>query len=145
MSLRLGLRAGMGHDADAPSPSRGHWILASEWLPGPDSDQTVNSQEEHSSYVAVLPRLNRLRHSAHHSQQHCVAPAFRFTSTHLMAPEPASTVYTPQPRGEANIAKTTPTAAAIASTTTRARMERVTARAASRQPPRWPCPGGRGG
>ena len=30
---------------------------------------------------------------------------------HLMAPEPASTVYTPQPRGEANIAKTTPTAA----------------------------------
>jgi hypothetical protein len=24
-------------------------------------------------------------------------------------------------------------------------MERVTARAASRQPPRWPCPGGRGG
>jgi hypothetical protein len=29
-----------------------------------------------------------------------------------MAPDPASTVYTPQPRGEANIAKTTPTAAA---------------------------------
>jgi hypothetical protein len=51
-----------------------------------------------------------------------------------MAPEPASTAYTPQPRGEANIAKTTPTAAAIASTTTRARMERITARAAFRFP-----------
>ena len=46
-----------------------------------------------------------------------------------MAPEPASTVSTPQPRGEANIAKTTPTAS-----TTRARMERVTARVASWQP-----------
>jgi hypothetical protein len=53
-----------------------------------------------------------------------------------MAPDPASTVYTPQPRGEANIAKTTPTAAAVASTTARARMERVTARAASWQRPR---------
>jgi hypothetical protein len=72
-------------------------------------------------------------------------PTFGFTSTHLMAPEPGSTVYTPQPRGEANIAKTTLTAAAIATTTTRARMERVTARAAIWQPPRWPPPGGRGG
>jgi hypothetical protein len=53
-----------------------------------------------------------------------------------MAPEPGSTAYTPQPRGEANIAKTTPTAAAIASTTTRARMERVTASAAFRFPRR---------
>jgi hypothetical protein len=55
---------------------------------------------------------------------------FGFTSSHLMAPELASTAYTPQPRGEANFAKTTPTAAAIASTTTRARTERITATAA---------------
>jgi hypothetical protein len=55
---------------------------------------------------------------------------FGFTSSHLMAPELASTAYTPQPRGEPNFAKTTPTAAAIASTTTRARTERITATAA---------------
>jgi hypothetical protein len=82
--------------------------------------------------VAVSPSLDRLQRSARHSQQHCVGPAFGFTSTHLMAPEPASTVYTPQPRGEPNIAKTTPTAAAIASTSPRARRARVTARAARR-------------
>jgi NAD(P)-dependent dehydrogenase (short-subunit alcohol dehydrogenase family) len=64
-----------GHDADTPSPSRLIGFLANEWLPGPDSDQPVNSQEEHSNYVAVLPGLNRLRRGAHHSQQHCVAPA----------------------------------------------------------------------
>ena len=48
---------------------------------------------------------------------------FGFTSSHLMAPELASTAYTPQPRGEPNFAKTTPTAAAIAT-------ERITATAA---------------
>ena len=94
------------------------------------------------NYVVVSPTLNRLRRSTRHGQQHCVAPAFGFTSTHLMAPEPGSTAYTPQPRGEANIAKTTPTAAAIASTTTRARIERVTAMAAR---PRWSRPGWFGG
>ena len=90
------------------------------------------------NYVAVSPSLNRLRRSARHNRHHCAAPTFGFTSTHLMAPEPASTAYTPQPRGEANIAKTTPTAAAIASTTTRARTERVTAKSAR---PRWLRPG----
>jgi hypothetical protein len=76
------------------------------------------------------PRLVPSQHLCRRSPALCCS-YFWFTSTHLMAPEPASTVYTPQPRGEANIAKTTPTAAAIASTTARARMERVTARAAS--------------
>jgi len=59
-----------------------YWILASG-LPGPDSDQPVNSQEEHSSYVAVLPRLNRLRHSAHHSAALCCS----CFSLHLHAPD----------------------------------------------------------
>ena len=94
------------------------------------------------NYVAVSPSVNRLRRSARHNRHHCVAPTFGFTSSHLMAPEPASTAYTPQPRGEANVAKTTPTAAAIASTTTRARIERVTAKSAR---PRWPRPGWGGG
>ena len=70
-------------------------------------------QHTDSAFYPIISQMERAARLAHGDtaqtklHKHYVCSYFGFTSTHLTAPEPGSTAYTPQPRGEANFAKTT--------------------------------------